>query len=84
MLPAPLRASLFAQLGQDDPAAQLHRATDGTIHAPAIAGMETTLNATKLRLGGSQPTWQWMLQGWGREANLTAPATSAPAALHAN
>jgi hypothetical protein len=39
MLPAPLRASLFAQLGQDDPAAQLQMATDGTIHATVISGM---------------------------------------------
>jgi hypothetical protein len=84
ILPAPLRASLFAQLGQDDPAAQLQMAADGTIYAPSIAGMETTLNATTLRLGGTQPTWQWMLQGWGRDANLTVPAASAPAALHAN
>jgi hypothetical protein len=65
-LPAQMRAHLFAQFGQDDPAAQLHAAADGAIRAaPAIGGLAATLDATTLRQGGPQPSWQWTLRGWG-------------------
>ena len=71
-LPAQLRAHIFAQLGQDDPAAQLHASADGRIHAPTIGGLAATFDATTLRLGDSAPTWQLTLRGWGRAATLTA------------
>src|SRR5687768_3129579 len=51
-LPAQMRATVFAQLGQDDPAAQLHATDDGSIRAPAIGGLVVTFDATTLRLGG--------------------------------
>jgi hypothetical protein len=75
-LPAQMRAHIFAQLGQNDPAARLHAAADGSIRAPAIGGLAATFDATTLRLGGAQPTWQWTLRGWGRDGALTAPPQS--------
>jgi hypothetical protein len=71
-LPAQMRAHIFAQFGQDDPAAQLHASADGVIRAPSIGGLVVTFDATTLRLGGEQPTWQWTLRGWGRATTLAA------------
>jgi hypothetical protein len=82
-LPAQMRAMVFAQLGRDDPAAHLHATADGSIRAPAVGGLAVTFDATTLRLGGPQPTWQWTLRGWGRATALVAP-TQATAVVQAN
>ena len=83
-LPAPVRLSHFAQLGQANPAYRLHAAADGSIQAPTLAGLPLTLDATTLRLGEAQPTWAWTLSGWGRAATLTAPTGATPAVVEAN
>ena len=83
-LPAPVRLSHFAQLGQANPAYRLHAAADGSLQAPTLAGLPLTLDATTLRLGEAQRTWAWTLSGWGRAATLTAPTGATPAVLQAN
>jgi len=82
-LPAQMRATVFAQLGQDDPAAQLHATADGSIRAPSVGGLAVTFDATTLRLGGEQPSWEWTLRVWGRDGALVAP-TQATAVVQAN
>jgi len=84
LLSAHIPTQIFTQYGQNDPALHLYTTPDGLIHAPSIAGLTTTLDATTLRLGGTQPIWQWTLRSWGRETSLITPTTSAPVTLQAN